>query len=363
MFGKSIIYSLVTVLIGATTVFAQYTKQSYIEEYKEIAVKEMLRCGIPASITLAQGILESSFGNSELSRRSNNHFGIKCHSDWGGKKVYHDDDEKQECFRKYRKAEESFIDHSDFLLGRSRYAFLFKLRPTDYKGWAHGLKKAGYATNPKYPKLLITIIEEHDLSKYDKAYNVRKVKPKNDLQVEAESEIFQFNRINAVLAKDDDTYEKIALKHHLTLARILKYNDLERARPLKNGEKVYIQPKRNSGQVKFHQIKEWETMYDVSQKYGIKLSKLYDRNLLEPGQEPQGGTRVFLKGKRTLSVKLREEKKPQTTPKSDQHYTVKQGDTLYSISRKFGVTVEELKKINNLSSNNLEIGDKLIVKK
>lgn len=144
------------------------SRSQYIEEYHELAIKEMNRVGIPASITLAQGMLESGNGNSTLARKSNNHFGIKCHNDWKGKRVYHDDDRKGECFRKYKTVYQSYIDHSDFLTGKQRYASLFELKTTDYKGWAKGLKKAGYATDPKYAHRLIEIIEENNLDRFDR---------------------------------------------------------------------------------------------------------------------------------------------------------------------------------------------------
>ena len=143
------------------------SREEYIEMYSDIAMKEMLRSGVPASITLAQGMLESDNGNSSLAKKSNNHFGIKCHNDWTGKKVHHDDDSRHECFRKYKTVYDSYVDHSDFLMNTSRYAFLFDLDVKDYRGWAKGLKKAGYATSRTYADMLIRIIEENDLHRYD----------------------------------------------------------------------------------------------------------------------------------------------------------------------------------------------------
>ena len=167
---RSLLFTFTFLL--STLLFAQagskrMTRAEYIATYKDDAIEEMQRTGIPASITLAQGILESGDGNSALARYAKNHFGIKCHSDWKGPTFTMDDDAKDECFRKYRKVIESYKDHSAFLTGRNRYAFLFELKITDYKGWAKGLKKAGYATNPKYPDLLIGIIEKNELYKFD----------------------------------------------------------------------------------------------------------------------------------------------------------------------------------------------------
>lgn len=332
------------------------SKEEYINTYKDISIKEMKRCKIPASITLAQGILESAYGNSELAAKSNNHFGIKCHNDWGGKRVYHDDDEKHECFRKYKKPEESFYDHSDFLMSKSRYASLFKLQPTDYKGWAKGLKKAGYATNPKYPQLLIDIIERYELYNYDIK---DKELQKHTIKEIAHTEIFEYNRIKTVLVKDDDTYEKLAIKHNVPIRRLLKYNDLNEVRVVKEGEKVFLQPKRKIGPDRFHVVKEWENLYDISQKYGIAMKYIQKRNLLKPGQEPEVGEKVVLRGVRSAPPKLH---KPESEKKLENH-VVQQGDTLYSIAKKYNIKLEELKRLNGMKDNNISIGDKLVVRK
>ena len=159
------------------------TTEEYIAQYKDVAIKKMREYKIPASITLAQGILESGSGNSRLARKANNHFGIKCHKEWHGKKFYMDDDEKHECFRKYPKAADSYRDHSKFLTQRGRYTFLFQYDITDYKKWAYGLKKAGYATNPKYPRLLIKIIEKYHLDQCDKEELGKPKKKRKKLRV------------------------------------------------------------------------------------------------------------------------------------------------------------------------------------
>ncbi len=199
------------------------TRKEYIETYKDEAVREMLVNGIPASITLAQGILESDNGNSALARYANNHFGIKCHAGWNGPSFYQDDDAKDECFRKYYSAYRSYKDHSEFLRTRTRYASLFSLKPTDYKGWARGLKKAGYATNPKYADLLIKLIEENDLAQYDK---VRKMPPIDKAEKEKKVEKIEKveqkpsksivktheNNINYVIAKQETAILKLPKK-------------------------------------------------------------------------------------------------------------------------------------------------------
>jgi len=338
------------------------SKEAYIERYSAIAIKEMYRSGIPASITLAQGILESRYGNSTLSQRSNNHFGIKCHSDWKGPKVYYDDDAKNECFRKYRHAEHSYRDHTDFLVTKRRYAFLFKLNPRDYKGWARGLKKAGYATDPKYPQRLIAIIEEYNLNNLDKgkhyAVKSKDSKIKTTAGTNNLSDIFYFNRIKTVLAKESDSYEALAKKYDIRVKRLYEYNELDRGTKLTAGAKVYLQPKRNSGTVKYHIIGAGEDLYYISQKYGIKLAQLKKRNLITGNQTPAIGEKIYIRGKRKSHVKYKRENSAIKKYK----YTIRQGDTLYSIARKLGMTVEELKKINNLNSNDINVGDELIIK-
>ncbi len=204
-------------------------RQAYIEKYKEVAIEEMMLFGIPASITLAQGILESGDGESKLAKEANNHFGIKCHLDWDGPKIYHDDDEKGECFRKYKHAEESYRDHSTFLRDRSRYADLFKLDRTDYKSWAHGLKKAGYATNPNYPKLLIKIIEENNLHQYDLRSNKTQM-------VLGEHMVFTHeNDIKYVEVGKEDSWESLSAELEISVDRLLKYNEVSYDRPLSEG--------------------------------------------------------------------------------------------------------------------------------
>lgn len=189
---------------------------AYIDTFSDIAKEEMLQYGIPASITLAQGILESGAGRGELTQKANNHFGIKCHTTWTGEKVYHDDDEKGECFRKYIDAKYSFRDHSLFLTQRSRYQDLFKLRKDDYKGWAKGLKKAGYATDPKYPDKLITIIEKNQLYRYDEEVLGGKVKIINN----------DDSKINTYTVEKGDTLYSIARRFSMTVETLKEYNGL-----------------------------------------------------------------------------------------------------------------------------------------
>jgi GR25 family glycosyltransferase involved in LPS biosynthesis len=247
------------------------TRKQYITKYSSLAVKQMRQYKIPASITLAQGILESNNGNSKLALKANNHFGIKCHG-WEGKKIFEDDDKKNECFRKYKSPLESFKDHSIFLNKYSRYAFLFDYKITDYKSWARGLKKAGYATNKKYPELLIKIIEDNKLNIYDD----------KDVEIEFISEIRNIymhpNRIKYVKSENQDTYITIAKNLNIKLWQLQKYNDSKETNILAEGTIVFIQPKRKKGKVKVHTYNKNESLISISQFYGVKLKSLKKRN-------------------------------------------------------------------------------------
>lgn len=283
---------LAVAFVFSLTISAQQNQVTldYIERYKDIAIGEMKSFGIPASITLAQGILESGNGLSELAQKSNNHFGIKCHLEWKGKKTYHDDDEKGECFRVYDSPEESFIDHSKFLAERSRYTFLFEYKPTDYRSWAKGLKKAGYATNKKYPQLLIDLIERYDLHKYDLA--------KEEVLVSRESAIIKAsdislsaNKVKYIVAAAGDTYESIGLETEKTVDEILKYNEISYDTPLREGQLLYLQTKRKKGSkdVPTYKVQSGQDMYWVSQKFAIRLDRLYKLNNMPAGTQAKVG--------------------------------------------------------------------------
>lgn len=306
--------SIVFILIGSLAAQTQpakerYTRQDYISMYRGFAVKEMLISGVPASITLSQGILESGDGNSTLAKQANNHFGIKCHTEWTGDKYYMDDDHKGECFRVYKSVFDSYDDHSQFLKTRSRYANLFKLDKTDYKGWAQGLKDAGYATNPKYPELLIKIIEENQLHQYDLLTEVPKdfdlpvvkteTKP-NESKLESTTvatagKVLLHNRIKYIIVQPGDTYFSICKKHEMVMWQILKYNDLNKDDTLIPGQKIYLQPKRYNGDEDFHIVKQGETMRDISQLHGIRLKTLYKKNNMVMGTQPKVGEKLSLK--------------------------------------------------------------------
>ena len=280
------------------------SRAEYIAKFKDDAIREMHQSGVPASITLAQGILESGDGNSPLAMYANNHFGIKCHSGWTGESMHIDDDEKNECFRKYESAYESFRDHSEFLVTRSRYDFLFDLKITDYKAWAKGLKKAGYATNPKYANLLIMLIEQNDLNQYDNFGKVPPRKPSKQktskiLASSKQERIVKLhNNVRYIIVKQGDSFYRIAHDFDLDLRELYRYNDLNQGDVLKTGEVIYIKPKRNKAAEEYHVVKKGDTMRGISQAYGIKLKQLYKKNLMILGTQPKIGDKLNLKKKK-----------------------------------------------------------------
>jgi LysM repeat protein len=280
------------------------TPNDYIARYKEDAIKEMYRYGIPASITLAQGMLESGNGNSALSVYANNHFGIKCHKDWTGPSYILDDDEKNECFRKYQDVLDSYSDHSQFLRNRDRYAFLFELPKTDYKGWARGLKEAGYATHPKYAEQLIDLIEQYKLYELDKNVvltmrNVKEKAPQVKLNLR---QVLKFNHTKFIIAKPGDSFYKIASDFDLELSDLFKYNDFNKGETIVAYEKVYVEPKRRKALEPYHVVTKGETMESISQLHGIKLSSLYKKNRLKPSSgEPKIGTVLYLRKRKPKS--------------------------------------------------------------
>lgn len=279
---------LVSVLIAINFKGQELTRKEYIKKYAPLAVKQMQLHQIPASITIAQGILESGNGNSRLAVKANNHFGIKCHG-WEGKKIYADDDKKNECFRNYNNALASFRDHSLFLKKYDRYSFLFDFKINDYKSWAKGLKKAGYATNEKYPEKLIKIIEENFLYKYDSQYD------KDHFIALKRSIYMHFNKIKYVLAENRETYGQIAQELNIKLVRLQKYNDSENTKYLQEGSIVFIQPKKSRCKARLHISKNNETLYEISQKYGVKLKKILLRNPNLTNEKLKKGIKVILR--------------------------------------------------------------------
>lgn len=270
--------------IQAQTRSKQY--EEYIRKYRDLAVEEMKRYHIPASITLAQGLLESGAGQSTLARKSNNHFGIKCGSDWRGKTVSHDDDARGECFRAYKHPKESYEDHSKFLMNRPRYASLFKLEITDYKGWAKGLKKAGYATNPRYADQLIGIIELYDLHKYDTKDGLKWMKENPNPH-----QPYIANGLLYIKVRAGDTWKSLSKEFDISRKKLRKYNDLYKGYELQEGDIVYLEKKNRKAGKEYvaHELKAGESMHSVSQRYGIRLERLYKMNRMKPEDEVRPG--------------------------------------------------------------------------
>ena len=332
MTGKIKYIALLVFLIGTFSVYAQKTQKKketldYIDRYKDVAMEEMVKYKIPASITLAQGILESGNGQSKLARQGNNHFGIKCHSDWKGKTMRMDDDAPKECFRVYKNAEESYRDHSKFLKNGSRYAFLFDLKITDYKAWAKGLKKAGYATLPTYAPVLINLIETYNLQQYDEMVVKGKYKKKkkekdnkvvtppvvtdvkqpgevpvlSNCKVVGMTDDHHFIRENFgvkfVFTKQGDDLDKLAKELKLNKRQLVNYNNLGNKTTFSEGEVLYIGPKRRkaAGGYKVHVIQKGETLSQVSRLYAVKLERLYKMNGLDEKAVIQVGQAIKLR--------------------------------------------------------------------
>ena len=312
---KRLLLVLMTVLLSIGA--AKNPKLDYIDKYSDIAIKEMKRTGVPASITLAQGILESNAGQSVLATKGNNHFCIKCHNDWKGKTMKMDDNAPKECFRVYPNAEASFRDHSDFLRSRDRYKSLFELKQTDYKGWARGLKKAGYATDLGYADKLITLIEDYELYRFDKGVKVS-VKPPLEIEepkvVQLEPrpgmkyqesvtfstarKVYSQNGVPFVYSEAGETYASIAASNGLFLKELLKFNDHEQELALEPGTMVYLARKKAQGPVgvnKYVVEKDGETLRDIAQRFGIRYAALQKLNIVLYGKTLEEGDTVILR--------------------------------------------------------------------
>ncbi|MFN7115824.1 MAG: glucosaminidase domain-containing protein [Saprospiraceae bacterium] len=333
-------FVLVSLLVTGT-IFAQASRdhiERYIDKYKELAITEMQRTGIPASIKLGQALIESDAGRSDLARKANNHFGIKCNTDWEGKTFYKKDDDYNDqgehiesCFRVYEDAEASFRGHSEFLLNprkQFRYGQLFELDPRDYRGWAEGLRRAGYATNPSYSKRLIEVIERHKLYKYDHmTVSNDQLTASNDNRDNTDLDGFMVaNDVKYVLSRDNEPISEIAKRTHTPVRSLLHYNENLRndKQRLEQGTRVYLQAKRNTyrGKDTYHTVQLGETMFEIAQEYGLKLEKLYQRNRMEPGMEPAYNERIKLRGGKaanrpTLVSEVPELVVPPAPPKKD----------------------------------------------
>lgn len=301
---NSVVLALVCLLFSIQGASAQMkwnsAYQSYIDQYKDLAIEQMLRYNIPASITLAQGLFESAAGRSNLTRSGNNHFGIKCHG-WTGKRTYHDDDAAGECFRAYDNARQSYEDHSRFLATQSRYARLFNLKRTDYRGWARGLKQCGYATNPQYASKLTQIIELYGLNKYDRATTYDRFIAKHASEESPGPDgvryvIKAYNDNYYVIAKKGETFKSLGKELGISGRKLAKYNERDKRETLDDGDVIYLKKKRNKAERNFknrpHTVKAGESMYSIAQKYGIRLKSLYKKNRLSPDYNIRVGDKL-----------------------------------------------------------------------
>lgn len=275
--------------------------QTYINQYRDLAIEQMLKFKIPASITLAQGLLESGAGYSELATKGNNHFGIKCHG-WTGRKTYHDDDEAQECFRAYNNVYESYEDHSLLLSRQPRYRSLFSLDGDDYKGWAHGLKKCGYATSPTYAQKLIGIIELYKLQQYDKAKKYDRFMESRTYKDSPSAKggilhpIHRYNKNYYIVVKQGDTFRSLGKELGLSYRKIAKYNERNKRDKLVVGEAIYLKKKQKKADKTYknrpHTVKPGESMYSIAQYYGMRVKSLYKKNGLSPDYVPKVGDKL-----------------------------------------------------------------------
>ncbi len=378
---KKTIVSLVYFLAIITTQAQRMTPEEYIATYKDAAIAQMQRLGVPASIILAQGLLETECGNSDLVKRSNNHFGIKCKSTWTGESVKHTDDAPNECFRKYPSAMESYKDHSDYLYNTPRYSSLFQLTSTDYKGWAYGLKKAGYATNPRYPQILISNIEKYNLQQFNEPgssifvrEDIATIKniPPAEKPIAApekkDANIFQklfsdkknkdnqyFNRLKAVMAFKGKSLLAIATDNDIALVKLLEYNDLSTDGLLQEDQWIYLEKKHKEGNRDAYTVMEDETLYNVSQTNAIQLSLLAQYNELPLSAELEAGT-VVRSRPGIAPVK-------QDAKAIAKVHQVQNKEGLYGIAKKYNVSVAELKEWNKLENDSLQEGQQLIIGK
>lgn len=367
--------SFFTFLMVLSAAAQRMTPQEYIDHYKPVAIAEMKRSGVPAAIILAQGILESDCGNSDLVQRSNNHFGIKCKSNWTGPSVSHDDDARGECFRAYEHAEGSYRDHSDFLKFSPRYASLFDLDPHDYAGWAHGLKKAGYATNPQYAHLLIRNIERYNLNQYtiegmlngiqDAEYqtlSAASMAPEQVINGDAFPDAAglisaRFNGLKGVKVSAGTSLLMVATKFNVRLSRLLEWNELEHDGLLQESQIIYLEKKRTTGSTGAIRAAHDQSLYQLAQSNGIMASSLAAYNRREKHDLIKAGTTVYLQ---PLQPALEQAAKVSPTEQLAYH-VVEPREGLFAISRKYGVSISQLKAWNNLADEHLQIGQKLII--
>ena len=394
---------LLLFLLVAHAPFAQNSAviKDYIAQFKEIAMEEMQRTGVPAAIKLAQGIHETAAGQSTLVRKSNNHFGIKCKTGWTGESVSHDDDARGECFRKYNDPDQSYKDHSEFLRTRSHYNFLFSLDPTDYKAWAHGLKKAGYATNPKYPQIIIKLIEDYNLQDYTliamgkkeasaiDAWAQNNIKNSDAeapalLRVTAKSGpspiaqpthqqaypsgVFKINETSVVLVPKGTPFLVVAQEHRVSLSRLFDFNDLERSEEAADDILIFLQRKRKTGAAEFHTVAEGETLHSIAQATGMRLESLLEYNMLNKNMQPAVGEKLYLQRKapvapRTANAVKAQVQQQEPAAATYTMHTVQPKETLYAIAKQYNVNITELMQWNSLETTDIRTGQQIRIHK
>lgn len=419
---KPIFTAIILLFSFFTKAQTTHVVQEYINTYKNMAISEMQRTGVPAAIKLAQGIIETEAGQSQLVNKSNNHFGIKCKSTWTGESVSHDDDARGECFRKYDNAFQSYQDHSNFLKSNQRYAFLFDLDPADFEGWANGLKKAGYATNPKYPAMLIRVIHENNLQDYSLIAMEKKedrnkfiftsdqtnennntsinvsYSANNDLkekfisQKNYPSGQFIINETKVIYIQKGMSFLSLALEYDLPLNRLFEYNDMKEAELAAQNQLVFLQRKRKTGLTDFHIVEQGENLQHISQIEGIRLQNLLENNSLTENQQPSTGEKLFLKTKAPnrprlttlIETKTDLKKIEIVTPETESNekysqpagkennmiqssgtivHTVQLKENLYQVSKMYKVGVMEIYEWNKLNSYDLKEGQQLKINK
>ena len=399
------LFATILFALAGKLIFAQSPDKikAYIEIYKDIAIEEMQRTGVPAAITLAQGIHETGAGTSDLVIQSNNHFGIKCKTEWTGAAVYHDDDAKGECFRKYDDPLDSYRDHSDFLKLRPYYSSLFQLDPTDYKGWANGLKKAGYATNPKYAQILIKLIEDYNLEEYslialnkapnnpgvvyasnavktesvDNAKSAPEVQNAVFVQKMYPSGTFKINETSVIVVTKGSSFLGVAEKYNISLSRLFEFNDMKPVDIAEKDQLMYLQRKRKLGANEFHVVVAGETLYDIAQYEGIRLENLLEYNQLKQNMRPMTGEKLNLQWKASSMPKLAEIAPGQVAFDNKRNqalvnviadndfmvHIVQPKETVYAISKKYDVAVSDVIKWNEMNTMDLKAGQQIRINK
>lgn len=409
---KPILLTLTSLIFYCTLQAQNPQIIQYINRYKVVAIEEMKRTGVPASIKLAQGILETQAGVSDLVMRSNNHFGIKCKSTWTGDKVYHDDDASGECFRAYFSDRDSYKDHSDFLKSNQRYAFLFSIDPENYKGWAQGLKKAGYATNPRYWQQLVNYIETYNLNLYTQialgkrtfddedvvyaqysvpvvADPVPAVVPASDRNmtttvqhpalpvvnssipvIQYPDGVFRINNAKVMFAPAGTSLLAVADQYRIKYRHLLDFNELpEDEDILPEAQLLYLQRKKKQGTRDVVIAANGEMVYNIAQREGVRLESILDYNDLEEDQALPGGRKIYLQKKAAEKavhdIQVNEkpvvrENKPAT---SYTRHVVQPKETLYAIARKYNVAMDNIKQWNNLQDDLIKVGQELRIYK